>query len=171
MRTSQNGIAVLKHFESCSLTAYPDPGSGGAPWTIGWGHTGPEVVPGLSWTQDQAAEQLVTDLAVREKTISSSVTAQITQGQFDALVSFLYNVGPGKAGAKDGLLMLKNGNPSSLLRLTNAGDVAGADEQFQFWNKASGVPMRGLTRRRAAEAALFTGSNGADAIATGVAAA
>jgi len=168
LKTSQNGIAVVKYFESCSLTAYPDPATGGAPWTIGWGHTGQEVVPGLVWTQDQANAQLVIDLVSRERTISSAVTAQITQGQFDALVSFLYNVGPGKQGVKDGLLVLKNGNPSSLLRLTNAGDVAGADAQFQFWNKAGGVPMRGLTRRRAAEAALYTGSCGADAISAGV---
>lgn len=171
MKTSQNGIAVLKYFESCSLTAYPDPASGGAPWTIGWGHTGPEVVLGLAWTQAQADAQLVVDLASRELTISKAVTAQITQGQFDAQVSFLYNVGPGKQGVKDGLLVLKNGNPSSLLRLTNAGDVAGAAAQFKFWNKAGGIPMRGLSRRRAAEAALYTGSSGTDAISAGVSAA
>ena len=171
MKTSQNGIAVLKYFESCSLTAYPDPATGGAPWTIGWGHTGPEVVPGLEWTQRQASAQLVIDLASREMAVSKAVTAQITQGQFDALVSFLYNVGPGKQGVKDGLLVLKSGNPSSLLRLTNAGDFAGAGAQFRFWNKAGGIPMRGLTRRRFAEAALFAGKSGAEAIAIGVAAA
>lgn len=167
MKASQNGIAVLKYFENCSLKAYPDPATGGAPWTIGWGHTGLEVVPGLVWTQAQADSQLIIDLASREAVVSKAVTAQITQGQFDALVSFLYNVGPGKQGVKDGMLVLKNGNPSSLLRLTNAGDVAGAAAQFKFWNKAAGIPMRGLTRRRAAEAALYAGSSGADAIATG----
>jgi len=140
--TSKNGISVLKYFESCSLTAYPDPATGGAPWTIGWGHTGSEVVPGLAWTQDQADAQLVIDLASREMVVSLAVTGKITQGQFDALVSFLYNVGPGKQGVKDGLLALKNGNPSSLMRLTNAGDVAGAYAQFKFWNKAGGIPMR-----------------------------
>ncbi|KMN20312.1 lysozyme [Pseudomonas weihenstephanensis] len=171
MRTSQNGIAVLKYFESCSLKAYPDPATGGAPWTIGWGHTGQEVVRGLIWTQAQADAQLVTDLASRELSVSKAVTAQITQGQFDALVSFLYNVGPGKQGSKDGLLVLKSGNPSSLLRLTNAGDVAGAAAQFKFWNKAAGVPMRGLSRRRSAEAALYAGKSGAAAISIGVAAA
>lgn len=171
MRTSQNGIAVLKYFESCSLTAYPDPATGGVPWTIGWGHTGPEVVPGLVWSQAQADAQLATDLISREIAICSAVTAPITQGQFDALVSFLYNVGQGKQGVKDGLMVLKNGNQSSLLRLTNAGDVAGAVAQFKFWNRANGVPMRGLTRRRAAEAALYTGSTGSQAIAIGVAAA
>ncbi len=171
MKTSQNGIAVIRYFESCSLKAYPDPATGGAPWTIGWGHTGPEVVPGLVWTQAKADAQLVIDLASREASISKAVTAQITQGQFDALVSFLYNVGPGKQGVKDGLLVLKSGGPSSLLRLTNTGDATGAAAQFKFWNKAAGVAMRGLSRRRAAEAALYAGSGGSDAIAAGVAAA
>jgi len=159
MNTSPDGIAVLKYFENCSLTAYPDPATGGAPWTIGWGHTGPEVVPGLTWTQDQAADQLVTDLSSREQTVSGAVTAALTQGQFDALVDFVYNLGAG------------NFLSSTLLCLVNAGDMTGAAAQFARWNKAAGVPMRGLTRRRAAEAALFAGSSGADAIAAGVAAA
>jgi len=159
LKTSQNGIAVLKYFESCSLTAYPDPSTGGAPWTIGWGHTGPEVDYGLVWTQDQADAQLIIDLASREASVSMAVTAQITQGQFDALVDFVYNLGAG------------NFLSSTLLRLVNAGDMTGAAAQFACWNKAAGVPMRGLTRRRAAEAALFAGSSGADAIAAGVAAA
>ena len=159
MNTSPDGIAVLKYFENCSLTAYPDPATGGAPWTIGWGHTGPEVVPGLTWTQDQAADQLVTDLSSREQTVSGAVTAALTQGQFDALVDFVYNLGAG------------NFLSSTLLRLVNSGDMTGAAAQFARWNKAAGVPMRGLTRRRAAEAALFTGSSGADAISAGVAAA
>lgn len=159
MKTSQNGIAVLKYFENCQLTAYPDPATGGAPWTIGWGHTGPEVVSGLVWTQGNADTQLVTDLASRERSVSSAVTAQLTQGQFDALVDFVYNLGAG------------NFQSSTLLRLVNAGDMDGAVAQFSRWNKAAGVPMRGLARRRAAEAALFTGSSGTNAIAAGVAAA
>src|SRR5450830_1421524 len=159
MKTSPDGIAVLQYFENCSLTAYPDPATGGAPWTIGWGHTGPEVVPGLVWTQDQAAGQLVSDLTSRELTVTRAVTTQLTQGQFDALVDFVYNLGAG------------NFLSSTLLRLVNAGDMEGAAAQFARWNKAAGVPMRGLTRRRAAEAALFTGSTGADAITAGVAAA
>ncbi|WP_248796091.1 lysozyme [Pseudomonas sp. MWU13-2105] len=159
MKTSPNGIAVLKYFESCRLTAYPDPASGGVPWTIGWGHTGPEVKPGLVWSQAQADSQLSNDLVSREQAVSNAVTASLTAGQFDALVDFVYNLGAG------------NFQTSTLLSLINAGDMAGAVEQFARWNKAAGKVMAGLTRRRAAEAALFSGSSGADAIAAGVAAA
>lgn len=159
MRTSQNGIAVLKHFESCSLSAYPDPATGGAPWTIGWGHTGPEVAPGLVWTQAKADAQLLADLAAREITVSCAVTGGLSQGQFDALADFVYNLGAG------------NFEGSTLLKLVNAGDMAGAAGQFSRWNRAAGKPMRGLTRRRAAEAALFAGKTGTQAIAAGVAAA
>lgn len=159
MRTSQNGIAVLKYFENCSLGAYPDPATGGAPWTIGWGHTGPEVVKGLVWTQAKADAQLLNDLAEREMAVSCAVTTSLSQGQFDALVDFVYNLGAG------------NFEGSTLLKLVNAGDLAGAASQFARWNRAAGKPMRGLTRRRAAEAALFSGKTGTQAIAIGVAAA
>lgn len=159
MRTSQNGIAVLKYFENCSLSAYPDPATGGAPWTIGWGHTGPEVINGLVWTQAKADAELLTDLASRELTVSCAVTKTLTQGQFDALVDFVYNLGSG------------NFEGSTLLRLINAGDMDGAMAQFGRWNRAAGRPMRGLTRRRAADAALFAGKTGTQAIAIGVAAA
>lgn len=159
MKISSNGISVLKYFESCSLSAYPDPATGGAPWTIGWGHTGPEVVKGLVWTQAKADEQLLTDLASREMTVSCAVTHSVSQSQFDALVGFVYNLGAG------------NFEGSTLLKLVNAGDTAGAAAQFARWNRAAGKPMRGLTRRRAAEAALFAGKTGTQAIAIGVAAA
>lgn len=159
MRTSQNGIAVLKYFENCSLSAYPDPATGGAPWTIGWGHTGPEVVPGLIWTQAKADAQLLDDLAEREMSVSCAVTAALSQGQFDALIDFVYNLGSG------------NFEGSTLLKLVNAGDMSGAAAQFARWNRAAGKPMRGLTRRRAAEAALFAGKTGTQAVAIGVAAA
>jgi lysozyme len=159
MRTSQNGIAVLKYFEACSLSAYPDPATGGAPWTIGWGHTGKEVVPGLVWTQAKADAQLLDDLSSREMAVSCAVTTKINQGQFDALVDFVYNLGMG------------NFEGSTLLRLINAGDMDGAIAQFARWNRAAGKPMRGLTRRRAAEAALFAGMTGTQAIGVGVASA
>lgn len=159
MRTSQNGITVLKYFENCSLSAYPDPATGGAPWTIGWGHTGPEVVRGLVWTQVKADAQLLTDLAEREMAVSCAVTSRINQGQFDALAVFTYNLGIG------------NLQSSTLLRLVNADDMVSAIAQFPRWNRAAGKPMRGLTRRRAAEAALFAGKTGTQAIAIGVAAA
>lgn len=153
MKTSQHGIALLHYFESCELTAYPDPGTGGAPWTIGWGHTGPEVKKGLTWTQEKADTVFEHDLAKFERGVADRVKVAITQGQFDALVSFSYNVG---------LAALSN---STLLRLLNTGDTRGARDQFARWNKAGGRVLKGLTRRRAAEAARFEGKTSAEAIA------
>ncbi|WP_338505677.1 lysozyme [Erwinia aphidicola] len=171
MKVSDNGKIVLKHFESLSLKAYPDPATGGAAWTNGWGHTGPDVKPGTIWTIEQAESALSVDLATFEELVNRVLTTDINQGQFDALVSFAFNVGPGKKGVKDGLVVLKNGNPSSLLRLTNERQFGAAAAQFRFWNKGAGKVMKGLIRRRAAEAALFTGSPGQQAILIGTAAA
>lgn len=159
MKISSNGLAVLKYFENCHLEAYPDPATGGAPWTIGWGHTGPEVKRGLVWTQKQADDALVADLARFERAVTAAVRVPLNQGQFDALVSFTYNLGEG------------NLKSSTLLKMVNAGNFAGAAEQFKRWNKANGKTMRGLTRRRAAEQCLFLGMGGASAIERGVAAA
>lgn len=156
MKISSKGLGVIKFYESCRLKAYPDPGTGGAPWTIGWGHTGPEVVPGLVWTQEQADAQLLLDVASRESAVFSAF-GPLPQGQFDALVSFLFNVGPGRKNVKDGLFMLKSGQPSTLCRLTKAGDTVGASKQFKLWNKAAGKVMNGLTKRRESERQLFIG--------------
>lgn len=171
MKTSANGIAVIKKFEGLETSAYPDPATGGAPWTIGYGHTGTDVRPGLVWNESHAESVLKSDLARFETLVSNALTTSITQGQFDALVSFCFNVGPGRKGVKDGLLVLKNGNPSSLLRLTNARDFDAAVRQFKYWANANGQPMKGLIRRRAAEAGLYAGLNAASAIERGMAAA
>lgn len=158
MRISANGIAVAHYFESCQLVAYPDPGSkDGKPWTIGWGHTGPEVVKGLVWTQAQADAAFENDLLKFEARVARLVKVPLTQGQYDALVLFDYNTGALHS--------------STLLKLLNAGDYAGAQAQFKRWNKNDGKVMRGLIRRRAAEAALWAGKSGAEAIAIGVKAA
>lgn len=158
MRISAHGIAVAHYFEDCVLTAYPDPGSkDGTPWTIGWGHTGPEVRKGLVWTQAQAGAQFEKDLLVREARVARLVKVPLTQGQYDALVLFEYNTGSLAS--------------STLLKLLNAGDYAGAQAQFKRWNKNDGKVMRGLIRRRAAEECLFVGMGGAESIAKGVKAA
>lgn len=159
MKISSNGLAVIKNFESCKLEAYPDPGTGGAPWTIGWGHTGREVKPGLKWTQKQADETLLADLARFENGVASMVTIDLKQGQFDALVSFAYNVG---------LTALKN---STLLEMVNNKRHDQALAQFARWNKSGGRVMKGLIRRRAAESWLWRDASGAEAIRKGVAAA
>lgn len=149
MRTSEKGQALIKSFESCKLKAYPDPKTGGAPWTIGWGHTGPEVKPGLVWTQAQADETFIVDLADFERDVESLVKVPLTQGQFDALVSFAYNVGSDidEDDIAEGL------GDSTLLKKLNAGDYAGAADEFPKWRKPISLP--GILRRRQAERALF----------------
>ncbi|BBQ24618.1 lysozyme [Aeromonas sp. WP2-W18-CRE-05] len=159
-RISVDGVAVAHYFENCKLQAYPDPGSkNGEPWTIGRGHTGPEVQPGLVWTQAQADAAFLVDIARFERDVLSLVKVPVNQGQFDALVLFSYNVGS------------KALESSTLLRKLNAGDYDGAAVEFRRWNKNDGKVMRGLTRRRAAEECLFMGMNGSEAIKHGVAAA
>ncbi|HEH9405116.1 lysozyme [Aeromonas salmonicida] len=159
-RISVDGVAVAHYFESCKLQAYPDPGSkNGEPWTIGRGHTGSEVKPGLVWTQQQADAAFLVDIARFERDVLSLVKVPVNQGQFDALVLFSYNVGS------------KAFESSTLLRKLNAGDYDGAAVEFRRWNKNDGKVMRGLTRRRAAEECLFRGMNGSEAIKHGVAAA
>ncbi|MFM1688143.1 lysozyme [Aeromonas salmonicida] len=160
MRLSQHGVAVAHYFEQCKLKAYPDPGSNnGEPWTIGWGHTGSEVKPGLVWTQEQADAAFLVDITRFERAVLNVADVPLTQGQFDALVLFAYNVGS------------KALETSTLLRKLNNEDYAGAALEFRRWNKNDGQVMRGLTRRRAAEECLFRGMAGADAIQKGVAAA
>jgi lysozyme len=158
MKLSPSGIAVAHYFESCTLDAYPDPGSkDGTPWTNGWGHTGPEIVKGHRYTQAEADDVFVSDIAKFERSVTGLVKVPLTQGQFDALVLFQYNTG--------GL------GTSTLLQIVNAGRYADAPAQFARWNKNDGKVMRGLIRRRAAEAALWAGNSGTDAIRIGVAAA
>lgn len=150
-RISPAGIELIHEFEQCAraigggrFAAYPDPGSGGAPWTIGWGSTGPGIGPGTVWTQAQCDARFERD-AVRfaadvERAIGSAPTSQ---AQFDALVAFAYNVGLGAF------------ERSTLLKRHKAGDFDAAAREFARWNKAGGRVMKGLTRRRAAEAALY----------------
>ena len=150
------GIALVRQFEGCArqradglLEAYPDPGTGGEPWTIGWGATGPGIGPGTMWTQAQADARLAADLARHAADVAAAIgTAPTTQGQFDALVSFHYNTG---AIAR-----------ATLTRRHVAGDAAGAAGEFARWNRAGGRVLRGLTRRRAAEAALYAGTPGGE---------
>lgn len=143
MKTNQRGIDLIKSFEGLELKAYPDPGTGGDPWTIGYGHTGPEVKKGLVITAEQAEEYLKKDLEKFENALMKMLKVSVTENQWAALISFAYNCGP------------KNLETSTLLRLLNAGDIQGAAAQFGRWNKAAGKELPGLTRRRAAERALF----------------
>lgn len=153
MNTSPAGIALIKLFESCKLKAYPDPKTGGAPWTVGWGET-EGVTPDTWWTQDEADRRLATSIAQREVIVQRNVTHPMTQGQFDAFVSIVFNVGSGNQW-KDGIMRLKNGNPSTLLRKFNAGDVGGAEDEWCKWISPGSAVEKGLLRRRQAELVLF----------------
>ena len=150
-KTNQQGVNLIKSFESCELAAYPDPGTGGNPWTIGWGHTGPEVTPGLVITQDEADALLAADLESFEAEVEAHLGVEPTGNQFSALVSFAYNCG------------VRNLVSSTLLRKLNAGDADGAATEFMRWNKAGGRVLAGLTRRRAAERDLFLTPGDGDA--------
>ncbi|MBR8151667.1 lysozyme [Burkholderia vietnamiensis] len=154
-RLSPAGCNLIEDFESDRLVAYPDPATGGAPWTIGRGHTGPDVYKGLTITQAVSDMLFAQDIRTRGEDIINGLDLELTQNQFDALVSFVFNIGPGKPGVKDGLVYLRSGGPSTLLRLLRAKNFAGAADQFPLWNKGNGKPMAGLTRRRLAERALF----------------
>lgn len=148
MNLSGNGGELIKFWEKLMLVAYPDPATGGDPWTIGWGHTGPDVMPGQVITEEQA--QILFDMDVEEFVAGVNklnLYRLIPQCQFDALVSFAFNLGPENLGK------------SSLLRKFLAGDIEGAAREFPKWNNANGKPMRGLTRRRIAEQAMFLGQD------------
>ena len=148
---SSCGLALIKQFEGCAqvrpdglVEAYPDPGTGGDPWTIGWGATGRGIGPGTVWTQAQCDARLAADVARHAADVARALgDAATNQPQFDALVSFHYNTGAIRR--------------ATLTRKHIAGDFAGAAREFARWNRAGGRPLRGLSRRRAAEAALYAG--------------
>jgi GH24 family phage-related lysozyme (muramidase) len=143
-RVGPKARALIQSFEGCKLKAYPDPGSGGDPWTIGWGSTGPGIAKGLTWTQEQCDSRFNADVQTFGAKVSALLgDAATTPGQFGAMVSLAYNIGLGN---------LAN---STLLKLHKAGNYAGAQREFGKWNKAAGKAMTGLTLRRAAEAGLY----------------
>lgn len=141
MTPSSACAALVRQFEGLRLAAYQD--SVGV-WTIGYGHTGTDVRPGMTITNAQADDLLRIDLGKAGRDVARVVTVPVSQGQFDALTSFAFNLG-GRALAG-----------STLLRLLNAGDP-GAAAQFDRWNQAGGQVLAGLVRRRAAERAMFEG--------------
>lgn len=129
-------------FEGCVLAAYPDPATGGEPWTIGVGHTG-GVQPGDTCTEEQALAWLRDDAGTAERCVNASVKGAVTQNQFDALVSLVFNIGCGNFGK------------STLLRRLNEDDDVAAAQHFMDWDKANHRQMAGLTKRRKAEMELF----------------
>lgn len=139
-------VQLVERDEGDRLNAYPDPGTGGDPWTIGYGHTGPEVHEGLMITQSQAEMYLEDDLSKFSIGVRKFVgTATCNDNQFSAMVSLAYNVGLG------------NFERSSVLRFHNAGQYPRAADAFLLWDKAAGRVLPGLVRRRHQERELYLG--------------
>lgn len=156
MGISKRGLDLIHEFESLRLTAYADPGPTGLPVTNGWGSTtdlqGRALKLGAVWTKEYADAKFAQDIARFEIAVNVLLQGKpTTQGQFDALVSFAYNVGEDidSDDVAEGL------GDSTLLKRHLAGRYAEAQAQFASWNKAKGKVLAGLTRRRAAEAAMY----------------
>ncbi|MDX3740344.1 lysozyme [Pseudomonas sp.] len=139
MRTSQRGLSLIKSFEGLRLQAYQD---AVGVWTIGYGTTR-GVNAGMKISKEQAERMLLNDVQRFEPEVERLVNVSLSQNQWDALISFTYNLGSA------------NLESSTLLRKLNAGNYTGAADQFPRWNKAGGRVLPGLVRRRAAEQALF----------------
>jgi lysozyme len=144
MKINKETLELIKDFEGLELKAYKD---AVGVWTIGYGHTAaagnPKPVSGMVITAKQAEDLLLKDMVKYENAVKKYVKVPLNDNQYGALVSFTYNLGEG------------NFSKSTLLKKVNAKDFAGAANEFAKWNKAGGKVLNGLTRRRAAEAALF----------------
>ena len=154
MKTNIAGIDLIKKFEGLKLEAYPDPATGGDPWTIGYGHTSaaglPNVVPGLTITKKEAEDILIKDLSKFEKGVIRNLKVDVNENQFSSLVSFAFNVGIGSFST------------STLLKKLNDRDHTGAAHELDRWVYGAGKVMKGLVRRRKAEKALFLSSSDRD---------
>ena len=141
MRTGDEGIALIRHFEGCRLDAYLCPAG---VWTIGYGHTR-GVKEGETIDQEAAEAFLIEDLEEFEGYVTEMVEVPLSQSQFDALVSWTFNLGPG------------NLERSTLLAKLNQGEYTDVPFEIKRWTRAGGVILPGLVKRRDAEAALFEG--------------
>ena len=154
MKTNLAGIELIKRNEGCRLTAYQDVVG---VWTIGYGHTGPDVRPGLTITQERAEQLLVERLTNEfEPGVAKAIGAMVNENQFSAMVSLAYNIGVGAFAG------------STLARLHRAGDYEGAANAFASWNKAGGRILEGLIRRRKEEADLYRKPTVPEAVFTSV---
>ena len=137
---SAEGAKFTEDEEGLRLVAYPDQGGVS---TIGWGHTGPDVYPGLTWTLAQAQAAFLHDSQWAQDDVNNYVDSILTQGEFDALVDFVFNAG-GEA--------FKN---STMLKLLNQGNYKQAAQEFAKWDHVGGQIVAGLLRRRDAEKQEF----------------
>ena len=143
MNISEKGLELIKHFEGCELEAYK---CAAGVWTIGYGHI-KTAEEGKVIIQEEADELLVEEIVEYEDYVKAAVTVELNQDQFDALVSWTFNLGNG------------NLNASTMLKVVNSGDFEGVPAQIKRWNKAGGKVLEGLIRRREAEANLFEGKD------------
>jgi lysozyme len=137
---SKTGLCLTEGCEGCRCEAYQDVAG---VWTIGYGHTGPDVHAGLSITEQQAEALLAQDVSSTAAFVNRSVTVPLTQEEFDGLVDFVFNIGTGAF------------QKSTMLADLNAGNFAGAAAQFQLWDRAGGKVVAALLQRRNMEARLF----------------
>jgi lysozyme len=143
MGISEEGKNLIKKFEGCELEAYK---CAAGVWTIGYGHI-KTAVEGMKIDQATANELFDEEMGEYETYVNTAVTVPLSQNQFDALVSWVFNLGNG------------NLNASTMLKVINSGDHAGVPAQIKRWNKAGGKVLEGLIRRREAEALLYEGKD------------
>ena len=141
MQVSNVGIELIKTFEGCMLNSYQCPAG---VWTIGYGSTR-YITEGMTITQIKAEQLLKEDLRRFEDDVNQSVTVPLSQQQFDALVSWTYNLG------------CENLRRSTMLKQLNQSNYDSVPKEMSKWNKAKGVVLNGLVRRRHAEGLLFQG--------------
>ena len=140
MECNQAGRNLIESFEKFEAVAYYDQNN---ILTIGYGHTGPDVFPGQTCTQEQANAWLESDLATAEACVTRLVIVSLTDNQFSALCCFVFNIGSGHFKG------------SSALHLLNSGDYADVPAHILLWDEAGGAVSAGLVRRRTAEVALW----------------
>ena len=139
MEISSEGISLIKKFEGCELEAYK---CAAGVWTIGYGHT-KDVTEGMEITQAEAETMLKEELLDYCNYVDMYVQVPLEQNQFDALVSWTYNLGP------------TNLKSSTMLKVLNTGKYEDVPEQIKRWNKANGKMLDRLIRRREAESLMF----------------
>ena len=141
MEISQEGLSLIKKFEGCELESYK---CAAGVWTIGYGSTN-GIEEGMEISQERADMLLLEDVEIFEEAVNKLVEVSLEQNQFDALVSWTFNLGS------------TNLQNSTLLKVLNNKDYEGVPSQIKRWNKAGGEVLQGLVRRREAEALLFEG--------------
>lgn len=140
MLTSDEGKEFIKSNEGCRLKPYQDQGG---TWTVGYGKTGTDVVPGVSWSQSRAERAFEDSIESFEDELNGMLKVDVTQNQFDALMDFVYNLGPAAL------------QRSTLLKKVNAEDFNNAANEFLKWTLVAGRIDPGLVKRRKAERLFF----------------